>query len=298
MDTSVVFYSNISSLKFLHRGKVRDIYEVDDRHLLIIQTDRLSVFDVILPTPIPGKGKILTALSNFWFARLKHIVPNHLTDITAESVVSTSEIDQVFGRAFVVRKLKPFAIEAVVRGYIAGSGWKEYQQSQSVCGISLPAGLREADCLPHAIFTPATKAPVGQHDKNISYEKASEITGQEFATQIRVAALKCYEEAADYALQRNVIIADTKFEFGLDEENKFFLIDEVLTPDSSRFWPLDQYRVGCSPPSLDKQYIRDWLEALDWNKKAPGPVLPADVLRQTAQRYREALRLLTNSSAR
>ncbi len=290
-----MFYSTISSLRFLHRGKVRDIYEVDERNLLIVQTDRLSAFDVILPTPIPGKGKILTALSNFWFGKLQHIIPNHLTTIAPESVVSVEEQNQVTARAFVVRKLQPFPIEAVVRGYLAGSGWKEYQQSQNVCGVALPAGLREADRLPHAIFTPATKAPAGQHDENISYEKTAGIIGDEFAAQIRDAAIKCYEEAAAYALQRNIIIADTKFEFGLDDENNLFLIDEALTPDSSRFWPVDKYKIGKNPPSFDKQFVRDWLETLDWNKKAPGPNLPDDVLEQTAQKYQEALRLLVTS---
>ncbi len=293
---SLLFQSNLTSIPFLHRGKVRDIYALDDDKLLIVQTDRLSAFDVILPTPIPGKGKVLTALSNFWFQKLGHVIPNHLTGIAPESVVKKdSEREQIAGRAFVVRRLKPLPVEAIVRGYIVGSGWKEYLKTGKVCGILLPAGLKEAQKLPQPIFTPSTKAPVGTHDENISFADAEKLLGKETAAKVRDTSIRLYSEAAEYAAKKGIIIADTKFEFGLDDTGKLYLIDEVLTPDSSRFWPADQYQTGMSPPSFDKQFVRDWLEAQHWNKKPPAPQLPADVLEKTAEKYRQALRLLTSS---
>ena len=285
--------TSLSSLKFLHRGKVRDLYEIDAERMLIIQTDRLSAFDVILPTPIPGKGRVLTAMSNFWFRKLGHIIPNHLLDVAPESVVAAGERDQVEGRAFVVRKLKPLPIEAIVRGYIAGSGWKDYQKTRMICGIPLPAGLKEAQQLPQPLFTPSTKAAIGAHDENISFAEMENIVDPTIAAQVRDKTIELYSEAAAYAATRGIIIADTKFEFGLDSTGKLFLIDEALTPDSSRFWPSDQYRVGTNPPSFDKQFVRDWLEAQKWNKQPPAPSLPADVLRKTGEKYEEAFRLLT-----
>ncbi|MGH8742784.1 MAG: phosphoribosylaminoimidazolesuccinocarboxamide synthase [Burkholderiales bacterium] len=291
---NLLFQSDLGSIPFLHRGKVRDIYAVGEDKLLIVQTDRLSAFDVVLPTPVPGKGRVLTALSNFWFQKLGHILPNHLTGIEPETVVKeVREREQVAGRAFVVRRLKPVPIEAIVRGYIAGSGWKEYQKNGTVCGIALPAGLREAQKLPQPIFTPSTKAPAGSHDENISFAEAEKVLGKDIAAKVRDASIKLYSEAADYAAKKGIIIADTKFEFGTDQHGKMYLIDEVLTPDSSRFWPASQYRTGMSPPSFDKQYVRDWLETQRWDKKPPAPVLPADVLAKTAEKYHEALRLLT-----
>ncbi len=286
--------SNIRSLPFLHRGKVRDIYEVDRDKLLIVQTDRISAFDVILSEPIPEKGKILTALSSFWFDRLGHVIPNHLTGISPESVVTDGEKSEVEGRAFVVKKLKALPIEAIVRGYIVGSGWKEYKKSGTVCGIPLPQGLVEAEKLPEPIFTPSTKAPMGEHDENISFEEARRLIGAELAEKVKQAAIGLYSEAAEYALTKGIIIADTKFEFGLDEAGELYLIDEILTPDSSRFWPKDEYRPGKNPPSFDKQYVRDWLETQDWNKQAPAPALPLDVIEKTAEKYREALMRLTS----
>jgi phosphoribosylaminoimidazole-succinocarboxamide synthase len=290
--TKTLFESAISSLKLLHRGKVRDIYEVDDERLLIVQTDRLSAFDVVLPTPVPGKGEVLTALSNFWFHKLGHIIPNHLLEVAPESVVLPGERSQVARRACVVRRLRPLPIEAIVRGYLAGSGWKEYRMTGAICGIALPTGLREADKLPQAIFTPSTKAPAGTHDANISFSEAEKRVGPGMAVQIRDSALRLYTEAADYARTRAIIIGDTKFEFGTDAAGRLYLIDEALTPDSSRFWPAAQYEVGVSPPSFDKQFVRDWLEAQGWDKKPPAPSLPLDVLVMTAQKYRDALRLL------
>ena len=293
---TLLFQSNLTSVPFLHRGKVRDIYALDDDKLLIVQTDRLSAFDVILPTPIPGKGKVLTALSNFWFQKLGHVIPNHLTGILPESVVKKdSEREQIAGRAFVVRRLKPLPVEAIVRGYIAGSGWKEYQKTGSVCGIPLPAGLKEAQKLPQPIFTPSTKAPAGAHDENISFAEAEKLLGIKIAAKVRDISIQLYSEAAEYAAKKGIIIADTKFEFGLDDTGKLYLIDEILTPDSSRFWPADQYQTGMSPPSFDKQFVRDWLEAQHWNKKPPAPQLPTDVLEKTAEKYRQALRLLTGA---
>ena len=285
--------SNLPSLKFLHRGKVRDLYEVDSEHLLIVQTDRLSAFDVILPNPIPGKGEVLTAVSNFWFKRLAHIIPNHLTDIAPESVVLTeAERAQVRGRAFVTKKLKPLPIEAIVRGYLVGSGWKDYKKSGAVCGIPLPPGLQEAQKLPQPLFTPSSKAAVGEHDENISFEAVQKLLGPAIAEQVKNATLALYTEAANYALTRGIIIADTKFEFGVDSAGKLYLIDEAITPDSSRFWPADQYQVGSNPPSFDKQFVRDWLESSGWNKQPPAPQVPAEVLQKTAEKYREAQRLL------
>ena len=293
---SALHESNLTSLKFLHRGKVRDLYEVDANHLLIVQTDRLSAFDVILPTPIPGKGEVLTAVSNFWFRKLAHVIPNHLSGIDPESVVKTeAERAQVRGRAFVTRKLKPLPIEAIVRGYLVGSGWKDYKKTGAVCGIQLPEGLQEAQKLPQPLFTPSTKAAVGDHDENISFEEAKKLLGAERAEEVKNATLALYTEAAEYALTRGIIIADTKFEFGVDDAGKLYLIDEALTPDSSRFWPADQYKVGSNPPSFDKQFVRDWLESSGWNKQPPAPQVPADVLQKTADKYREAQRLLTGA---
>ena len=293
-NLSSIIQSDIKSLPLLHRGKVRDIYDVDAEHMLLIASDRLSAFDVILPTPIPNKGALLTQISNFWFARLGHVIPNHLTGIDPASVVKdTGERAQLGGRALVVRKLKPLPIEAIVRGYLVGSGWKEYQQTGAVCGIPLPAGLREAEKLPQALFTPPSKAAVGDHDENISLARCAELLGEPLAQQVAQVSLQLYREAAEYALTRGIIIADTKFEFGLDAQGKLYLIDEVLTPDSSRFWPADQYQVGKNPPSYDKQYVRDWLEASGWNKQAPAPVLPAEVAAKTSEKYHEAYRQLT-----
>lgn len=286
--------SSIKSLRLINQGKVRDIYDIDDKHMLLLASDRLSAFDVILPTPIPDKGAILTQIANFWFDKLKHVVPNHLTGIDPDSVVSDPvEKAQLGPRALVVKKLKPLPIEAIVRGYLAGSGWKEYKASQSVCGIPLPAGLQEAAQLPEPLFTPSSKAEVGDHDENITLEKCAQLIGPELADKVARISVQLYKEAAAYALGRGIIIADTKFEFGLDEAGKLYLIDEVLTPDSSRFWPQDQYHVGSNPPSFDKQYVRDWLESTGWNKTPPGPELPDDVAAKTAEKYREAFERLT-----
>jgi phosphoribosylaminoimidazole-succinocarboxamide synthase len=292
--TAPLFETNLKSLKLRHRGKVRDIYDIDDRHMLIITTDRLSAFDVVLADPIPGKGAMLTAMSNFWFARTRKLIPNQVADIPLAQVLKDPvERAQVEKQAVVVRKLKALPIEAIVRGYLAGSGWKEYQKSGTVCGIQLPAGLKEADKLPEPIFTPSTKASVGQHDENISFEKAAALLGRELAEKVKQATIAIYKDCAAYALTKGIIIADTKFEFGLDEQGTLTLIDEVLTPDSSRFWPADQYQPGANPPSFDKQYVRDWLEASGWNKKAPAPKLPPEVIAKTAEKYREALTRLT-----
>ena len=289
---NALFETNLKSLKFLHRGKVRDLYAVGEDKLLVVQSDRLSAFDVILPTPIPGKGRVLTELSFFWFDRLRHIVPNHLTGIAPETVVPENERRQVTGRAMVVRKLKPLLIEAVVRGYIIGSGWSDYQKTGAICGIRLPPGLKQAQKLPEPVFTPASKAPAGEHDENITYAEAEKKIGAKYAAQVRDLSIRLYSEAAEYAATRGIIIADTKFEFGVDERGEVVLIDEALTPDSSRFWPASEYRVGISPPSFDKQFVRDWLETQPWNKKHPAPELPPDVLAKTSGKYREALRLL------
>ena len=294
MTTPTLLESNLKSLKFLHRGKVRDLYAVGEDKLLVIQTDRLSAFDVIMGEPIPEKGRVLTEMSFWWFKKLGHVIPNHLTGIAPESIVSAEDRAQVAGRAMIVRKFKPLMIEAVVRGYIIGSGWKDYQKTGKVCGIQLPAGLKEAQKLPEVIFTPATKAPAGQHDENISFEEAGKIVGAEMAAKVRAVSIQLYSEAAEYAKTRGIIIADTKFEFGLDESGKLYLIDEILTPDSSRFWPASEYRTGMSPPSFDKQIVRDWLETQPWNKKHPAPKLPPEVLKKTSDKYQEVLKLLTN----
>ena len=290
---STLFESSLKSRKFLHRGKVRDLYAVDADKLLVIQTDRLSAFDVILPDPIPGKGSVLTEMSFFWFKKLGHVIDNHLTGVAPESVVAPGERSQVAGRSMVVRKFKPLMIEAVVRGYIIGSGWKDYQKTGMVCGIKLPAGLKEAQKLPEVIFTPATKAPAGQHDENISYAEAEKIVGAALAAKVREVSIRLYSEAAEYARTKGIIIADTKFEFGVDGAGKLYLIDEILTPDSSRFWPAAEYKVGMSPPSFDKQIVRNWLETQPWDKKHPAPALPADILKKTSDKYREVLTLLS-----
>jgi phosphoribosylaminoimidazole-succinocarboxamide synthase len=287
-----LFESNIKSLPRLGRGKVRDIYAVGQDKMLIVASDRLSAFDVVLPDPIPDKGRVLNEMANFWFARLGHVVPNQLTGIDPESVVSEEEKSQVRGRSVVVKKLKPLPIEAVVRGYIIGSGWKDYQKSGKICGIELPKGLRQAEKLPQPIFTPATKAAEG-HDENITFAQVEQMIGKALAAKVRDTAIRLYKEAADYAATRGIIIADTKFEFGLDSQNQLVLIDEVLTADSSRFWPADSYRVGISPPSYDKQYVRDYLESLTWDKTPPAPKLPEDVIARTSQKYRDALERLT-----
>jgi len=288
-----LFESSIKSLPRLGRGKVRDIYAVGDDKMLIVASDRLSAFDVVLPDPIPDKGRVLNEMANFWFDRLGHVVPNQLTGIDPESVVRDNEREQVRGRSVVVKKLKPLPIEAVVRGYIIGSGWSDYQKTGAVCGIKLPPGLKQAEKLPQPIFTPASKAPAGQHDENITYAEAEQAVGAKHAAQVRDLSIRLYSEAASYAATRGIIIADTKFEFGVDERGVVVLIDEALTPDSSRFWPASEYRVGISPPSFDKQFVRDWLETQSWNKKPPAPALPADVLAKTSEKYKEALRLLT-----
>jgi len=290
----VLYDSAINSLPLIHRGKVRDIYSADDEHMLIVTTDRLSAFDVILPDPIPGKGAVLTAVSNFWFARTRGIVPNHLADVSLEDVLpDAAERTPIEGRAIVVRKLKALPVEAIVRGYLIGSGWKDYQKTGAVCGIKLPKGMELAGKLPEPIYTPSTKAAVGEHDENVNFEHTRKLLGDELATQVRDVSLRLYTEATAYALERGIIIADTKFEFGTDTDGSLVLIDEALTPDSSRFWPADQYRPGISPPSFDKQYVRDYLETLDWNKKAPGPKLPPEVIQKTSEKYQEALRRLT-----
>jgi len=292
-DQPALFETSIRSLPLLHRGKVRDIYGVDEDKLLIVQTDRLSAFDVILPTPVPGKGRLLTALSSFWFEKLEHIVPNHLTHIAPESVVTEDEHEQVTERAFVVKRLKPLPIEAIVRGYVVGSGWKDYKKTGMICGIPLPAGLEEAGRIPGgALFTPSTKAAQGAHDENIPFAEAEKLLGELLAAQVRDIALALYTQAADYAITKGIMIADTKFEFGQDQAGKLYLIDEALTPDSSRFWPADRYVPGKNPPSYDKQFVRDWLETQNWNKKAPAPALPPDVLAKTTEKYREALHRL------
>lgn len=285
---TTLLQSSIQSLPLLARGKVRDMYAVGDDKLLIIATDRISAFDVILDDPIPGKGQVLTELTEFWLRRLAHIVPTHQTDIRPEDVVAPSEVDQVRGRAMVVKRLQPIMVEAVARGYLIGSGYKDYLASGEVCGVKLPAGLKQASRLDQAIFTPAAKAEVGQHDENVSFDAVVREVGMDLAQKLRDTTLALYEEAARYALSRGIIIADTKFEFGLDKKGVLHLMDEVLTPDSSRFWAVDHYREGISPPSFDKQFVRDWLETQDWNKTAPAPRLPESVIANTAAKYREA----------
>ena len=294
-SSDVLFESSVPELPLLGRGKVRDIYGVDDRHLLIVTTDRLSAYDVVLPDPIPGKGEVLTKISLFWFRMMSDIVDNQLTDLTVDDVVKDAAArQQLRGRSLVVKRLRPLPVEAVVRGYLIGSGWRDYQETGKVCGIELPQGMQQADKLPQTLFTPSSKAPSGSHDENISFEGVIDLIGEKLARRVRDVSIEIYERAAAYALQRGIIIADTKFEFGLDDEGRLHIIDEALTPDSSRFWPVDDYRPGISPPSFDKQFVRDYLDTLDWDKTAPGPELPADVLTQTGDKYREALERMTS----
>ncbi|MDT8364239.1 MAG: phosphoribosylaminoimidazolesuccinocarboxamide synthase [Nitrosomonas sp.] len=295
--TTALFKTDISSLKLLHCGKVRDIYDINDDNLLIVQTDRISAFDVVLPTPVPEKGAILTRISQFWFNKLAHIMPNHLTGIAPESVVSADESAQVANRAFVVKKLKPLPVEVIVRGYLSGSGWKDYQRTGSICGVALPGGLREADRIPGgAIFTPSTKAASGLHDENITHAECEQLLGVALTAEVGRCAISLYTEAAEYARACGIIIADTKFEFGLDKANQLYLIDEVLTPDSSRFWPTEGYQPGSNPPSYDKQFIRDWLEQVNWNKQPPAPSIPANILEKTILKYQQAYRILAKQS--
>ena len=288
--THALYESSLPHLKLLARGKVRDMYEIDDQHLLIVTSDRMSAFDVILPDPIPGKGQVLTRVSNFWFHKMRHIIDNHLSDdLSLSDVIPDAQLRaQVEGRAIIVKRLKPLPVEAIVRGYLIGSGWKDYQATGKICGIELPQGLQQAQQLPAAIYTPSSKAEVGVHDENISYAETVKLMGEDIAAQVRDISIQLYTQAAEYAKQRGIIIADTKFEFGLDDSGKLYLIDEALTPDSSRFWPVEQYQVGISPPSFDKQYLRDYLETLDWNKTAPGPKLPEEVSQQCSAKYKEA----------
>lgn len=292
--TDTLYQSELPSLTLIARGKVRDIYAIDDDTMLIVATDRLSAFDVILPDPIPNKGRVLTSISNFWFKKMQHVMPNHITNIPLEQVIpNAEERAPIEGRAVVVKRLNPLPIEAIVRGYLIGSGWKDYQQTGAICGIQLPIGLQQAQQLPEPIYTPSTKAAVDQHDENVSFEHTVALMGQDLAEQVRDASLKLYKEAASYAKERGIIIADTKFEFGVDKAGILYLIDEALTPDSSRFWPVDEYQVGISPPSFDKQYVRDYLETLNWDKKIPAPTLPAEVAEYCAAKYREAELRLT-----
>jgi phosphoribosylaminoimidazole-succinocarboxamide synthase len=295
MNTPLAVHDTaIRGLTRVHKGKVRDVYAIDDERLLIVATDRLSAFDVVLPEPIPGKGIVLNRISNFWFGLTPHIVPNHLLPVELASVVpDPADLPMLEGRSVVARRLKALPVEAVVRGYLIGSGWKDYQATGAVCGIPLPPGLRQAERLPDVLFTPATKAAVGDHDENIPYATVEQLIGPQLAARVRDTAIRLYRFAADHAAMRGILIADTKFEFGLAADGTLYLIDEALTPDSSRFWPADSYRVGTSPPSFDKQFVRDYLETLDWNKRAPGPHLPAEVIRRTAANYQEALRRLT-----
>ena len=294
MSAATVFDSNVRELPLIHRGKVRDIYAIDAERMLIVTTDRLSAFDVVLPDPIPDKGRVLTQISNFWFARTTHIVPNQLVQLPLGEIIrDTGTLEVLRDRSVVVRRLQPLPLEAVVRGYLIGSGWKDYQRDGAVCGIALPKGLRLADRLPEPIFTPATKAPSGQHDENIGVDAVAQLVGRQRAEQVRSTAIALYRFAVDHAVTRGIIIADTKFEFGTDAAGELVLIDEVLTPDSSRFWPADTWKPGSSPPSFDKQFVRDYLETLDWNKRAPGPRLPPEIIRKTSEKYREALERLT-----
>tara|TARA_B000000437_G_scaffold211386_1_gene182154 strand:- start:444 stop:1325 length:882 start_codon:yes stop_codon:yes gene_type:complete len=290
-----MFQSYIPHLKLLGRGKVRDIYEADDQHLLIVATDRLSAYDVIMPNPIPGKGEILTSLSNFWFDMMSDLVPNHLTKLNINSYISDKrEIKILEKRSIIVKKLKPLPIESVVRGYLIGSGWRDYEKNSAICGIKLPKNLNQAQKLPEIIYTPATKAAAGDHDINIDFEMTESLIGKELAKRVKEISIDIYKRAFDYAISRGIIIADTKFEFGLDDEENLYLIDEILTPDSSRFWPKDSYKVGISPPSYDKQYLRDYLDTLSWEKVAPGPDLPDEIIQNTYQKYLEAKQILTH----
>lgn len=294
MTSAPLYESNIPGLRLLARGKVRDIYDIDDQHLLIVTTDRLSAYDVILPDPVPGKGEVLTRISNFWFNMMSDIIPNHLTGRPLSSVIDDSALcDQLEPRSIIVKKMNPLPIEAVVRGYLIGSGWRDYLETGCVCGISLPANMRQADRLPNTLFTPATKADAGDHDENISMAQTEALIGKDLAARIRDLTIRIYERAARYALARGIIIADTKFEYGLDDNGVLHIIDEMLSPDSSRFWPSASYQPGISPPSFDKQFVRDYLDTLDWDKTAPGPALPADVLQQTSRKYQDAMRILT-----
>jgi len=295
MPTPTVHRTALAGLKRINEGKVRDIYEVDAGRMLIVTTDRMSAFDVVLPDPIPDKGRVLNEISNFWFGKTGHIIPNHLTGAALSSVVrDPAELAMLEGRAVIVKRLQALPLEAVVRGYLIGSGWKDYQATGAVCGIALPPGLKQAERLPEPLFTPATKAAVGDHDENISFAQAERLVGASLAAQVRDTALALYRFAAEHALKRGIIVADTKFEFGVDDAGRLTLIDEVCTPDSSRFWPADTYRAGISPPSFDKQFLRDYLETLDWNKKAPGPKLPPDLIARLSEKYREALTRLTS----
>ena len=290
-----MFQSYIPHLKLLGRGKVRDIYEADDQHLLIVATDRLSAYDVIMPNPIPGKGEILTSLSNFWFDMMSDLVPNHLTKLNINSYISDKrEIKILEKRSIIVKKLKPLPIESVVRGYLIGSGWRDYEKNSAICGIKLPKNLNQAQKLPEIIYTPATKAAAGDHDINIDYEMTESLIGKELAKRVKEISINIYKRAFDYAISRGIIIADTKFEFGLDDQENLYLIDEILTPDSSRFWPKDSYKVGISPPSYDKQYLRDYLDTLSWEKVAPGPDLPDEIIQNTYQKYLEAKQILAH----
>jgi phosphoribosylaminoimidazole-succinocarboxamide synthase len=296
MSTSdTLFESSVAGLDQIGRGKVRDIYSVDDDHLLIVTTDRLSAYDVIMPDPVPGKGQVLTQISNFWFEMMEDLIPNHLTHRKLNSIIGDGKsLQSLEQRSIITRRLQPLPIEAVVRGYLIGSGWRDYQQTGQICGIDLPPGLEQAAKLPQTLFTPATKAAAGNHDENVSFETVQKMIGAELAEQVRDVSIRIYERAAEYALGRGIIIADTKFEFGQDSEGRLYIIDEILTPDSSRFWPLSGYRTGISPPSFDKQFVRDYLDTLDWDKTEPGPRLPAEVIQQTSDKYREALRILTS----
>ena len=288
-----VFETNLKRLPLLARGKVRDIYDIDDKHMLIVTTDRLSAFDVVLPEPIANKGIVLTQVSNFWFDKLSHIIPNHFSDLTLNDLkISKQEREMLEGRSVIVKKMKTLPVEAIVRGYIIGSGWKDYQETGAVCGIELPEGLRQAEKLPEVLFTPSTKAEVGGHDENISFKRMHALIGGFLADEVKRVSLELYNEASKFALTKGIIIADTKFEFGLDENGRLTLIDEILSPDSSRFWPADEYEVGTSPPSFDKQFIRDYLETLDWDKTPPGPHLPPEVLEKSAEKYQEVATLL------
>ena len=295
-NADALFESAIPDHPMIGRGKVRDIYSIDHEHLLIVTTDRLSAFDVVMPDPVPGKGEVLTQISLFWFRMMADIIDNQLTSLTVDDVIGDPQLcQQLRRRSLVVKRLKPLPIEAVVRGYLIGSGWKDYQESGKVCGIELPSGLRQADRLPETLFTPASKAEAGDHDENIPFDKVIDLVGEYHAKKVHDVSIQIYERAAAFALQRGIIIADTKFEFGLDDEGRLHLIDEVLTPDSSRFWPVEGYEVGISPPSFDKQFVRDYLETLDWDKTAPGPELPAEVMQRTAENYQQALRQLTQT---
>ena len=295
--TSTYTTDMLDCLTLIHQGKVRDSFVLDEDHMLIVASDRLSAFDVVLPDPVPGKGALLTSVSNFWFEKTQDIIDNHLTGLPVGEIIADPQLATLLAdRSVIVRRLKPLPVEAIVRGYLIGSGWNDYQQTGSVCGIPLPTGLRQADKLPEVLFTPSTKATAGDHDENVDFAAIVDLIGEDMACQVRDVSIKIYEFAARYALERGIIIADTKFEFGLDNDGKLYLMDEVLTPDSSRFWPKDSWKPGTSPPSFDKQFVRDYLETLDWNKQAPGPLLPPEIIEATVQKYAEACHILTDSS--